>query len=190
MEYRERQPSYKLARHIKRFWSLEYDPAGVAAEPETVLPDGCPEIVFNLSDRFRRIDSGTDEIQPATLFAGQMSRNIAIQPTGAVRLFGVRFHPAGASPLGGFPMCELTDQVIGIDCALGRGGPELEAKIWEANSFEQRITTFEEFFLDRLAAQRAWRRDLELCGRTHRRQRRSDLYFTFKRKARRVRTTA
>lgn len=154
MEYRERRPSNQLANHIKRFWSLEYYPAREAPEPETVLPDGCPEIVFNLSDRFRRIDSGTNEIQPATLFAGQMSRSIAIQPIGAVRLFGVRFHPAGASPVGGFPMCDLSDQVVGIDCAIGRKGLELEAKVREANSFEQRISAFEAFFLERLAARR------------------------------------
>ena len=152
MEYRERQPSRRLAGHIKRFWSLAYDPVDKAAGSETVLPDGCPEIIFNLSDRFRRIDSEANEIQPATLFAGQMSRSIAIQPTGTVQLFGVRFHPAGAFPLGGFSMHELTDQIIGIDCALGREGLELEARIWEAKSFEQRTVAFEAFFLERLAA--------------------------------------
>lgn len=152
MNYRETPPSDRLAGHIKRFWSLEYDAAGDRPQAETVLPDGCPEIVFNLSDRFERIHLAGSEIQPSTLFAGQMSRSIAIQPTGCVRLFGVRFHPAGAFPLGGFPMHELTDRIIGIEGAVGREGKELEARTWDAENFEKRIAAFEAFFLKKLAA--------------------------------------
>lgn len=154
MNYLEAHPSKSVAGHIKRFWTLEYDSAGDASEPETVLPDGCPEIVFNLSDRFRRVDSDNHHVQPSTLFAGQMSRSITIRPTGRVRLFGVRFHPAGAFPLGGFPMHQLTDQIIGIECAIGRAGVELESRIWEAESFEQRTAAFELYFTRKLAAQR------------------------------------
>jgi AraC-like DNA-binding protein len=154
MNYRETPPSQKLAGHIKRFWSLEYDSAGDASEPETVLPDGCPEIVFNLSDRFKRIHPNSQELQPATLFCGQMMRSVMIRPTGRVRLFGVRFHPAGGFPLAGFSMHELTDQIVGIDVALGRDGADLEARISEADGFEDRVAAFEMYFLKRLAGQR------------------------------------
>jgi AraC-like DNA-binding protein len=152
MNYRETFPSKNLAGYIKRFWSLEYNPTGHASEPETVLPDGCPEIVFNLSDRFERINRNGREIQPSTLFAGQMMRSIVIRPTGRVRLFGVRFHPTGAFPLGGFSMHEMTDQTIGVDSVLGSDGSELEARIREAESFESRIAAFEMYFVRKLAA--------------------------------------
>ncbi len=151
MLYREAQPSRLLGTYIKRFWSLEYDPSGAAAEAETVLPDGCPEIVFNLSDRFHRLGSGVDELQPAALFAGQMVSSIAIRPTGSVRLFGVRFQPAGAAPICGIPMSELTGRIVGIECILGKEAFELEARIREVFSFEARIAEFERFLIEKLA---------------------------------------
>lgn len=151
MEYRESHPSLNLSSHIKLFWSLEYCAKGEKSQAETILPDGCPEIVFNLSDRFKRIHSGFDETQPATLFAGQMSRSILIRPTGHVSLFGVRFHPAGAFPMGGLSMHELTDNIVEIGQVLGRCGRGLEERIAEANGFDERVGVFESFFLRQLA---------------------------------------
>ena len=153
MLYKEQQPSPNLAGYIKRFWSLEYDAAGEATEPETVLPDGCPEIVFNLSDRFQRLHPTGPELQPLTLFAGQMSRSIAIQPTGCVRLLGVRFHPAGASALFNFPLSELNDQIMDFRAG-GSEAVELEERIHFGKSFADRIAWFESFFQAKLSRQR------------------------------------
>lgn len=151
MEYRESHPSLNLSSHIKLFWSLEYCAKGEKSQVETILPDGCPEIVFNLSDRFKRLHSGFDETQPATLFAGQMSRSISIRPTGHVSLFGVRFHPAGAFPMGGPSMHELTDNIVEIGHVLGRCGRELEERVADAKGFDERVRVFENFFLRQLA---------------------------------------
>ena len=118
-------------------------------EPETVLPDGCPEIVFNLSDRFVRLHDHHEETQPAALFAGQMSRRILIRPSGSVRLFGVRLQPGAASAFLGFPAHEATNQIIDL-AAIGRTFREIEGKINEAKSFAERIDVFEHFFMDRL----------------------------------------
>lgn len=153
MEYKEQRPSSHLAGNIKRFWSLEYDATGELAEPETVLPDGCPEMVFNLSDRFQRVCNGDAEFQPATLFAGQMIRSIVIRPTGRVRLFGVRFHPAGASALFNFPLCELTDQILDYGIADSEA-VELEEQVNVAGSFSKRVELFEAFFRAKLARSR------------------------------------
>ena len=143
MNYREQIPSPALAHVIKLYWSLEYDSAG--AEVETILPDGCPEIVFNLADRFRRIDSVKTELQPASLFAGQISRSITIKPTGKVKLFGVRLKPAGAFALGGFSLFELTDRMFDIGSIFGRSGIELEDAVNAAPNFKARIGLFERF---------------------------------------------
>ena len=52
MLYQEREPTRALAAVIKHFWELKGD--GASSEPEIILPDGCPELVFNLSDRFEQ----------------------------------------------------------------------------------------------------------------------------------------
>lgn len=153
MEYKELGASPPLSSYIQRFWSLEFDAAHTAG-PEIVLPDGCPEIVFNLSDRFRRLDQHKDELQPLALFAGQMIRRVLIHPTGRVRLFGVRFHPAGAYPLFDFPMDELSNQIVDLTSCIGRSGTRLEEKVNDAPTFEARIEIFEAYFLKRLGAMR------------------------------------
>jgi AraC-like DNA-binding protein len=149
MIYAELRPSPRLASFIKCFWALEYSGS---TDVEPVLPDGCPEIVFNLSDRFLRLYTAHDELQPSALFAGQMSRSIAIRPTGNVNLFGVRFQPAGALPLLRFPMSEITDRIIDLASACGRIGEEVEWRINEARSLAERVAIFESFFVTELAA--------------------------------------
>jgi AraC-like DNA-binding protein len=146
MIYQEQLPSTRLAAIVKRYWSLEYD--GVGAEPETILPDGCPELIFNLSDRFKRVDDGRAEVQPASLFAGQISSRITIRPTGKVKLFGVRFRPSGAFALCGFSAHELTDRMFDIESIFGRDGSLLEETINVASTFEARIEVFEKFVLN------------------------------------------
>ena len=146
MNYSEHLPSPQLAAIVKHYWSLEHD--GARADPETILPDGCPELVFNLSDRFERIDGAKTEIQPATLFAGQMRRSITIRATGKVALFGVRFQAAGASALGRFSLYELTDRIFDIESVLGREGTEMEEAVNLASGFEKKIAVFESFLVE------------------------------------------
>ena len=143
MRYREAAPSPELSNVIKRFWSLDSeDPSGQA---ETILPDGCPEIVFNLSDRFQRIEGPNSTLQPSALFAGQISRSISIRPTGKVSLFGVRFQPAGAFVFGRISSREFTDRIFDISSVFGRSAIDLEDAINQAPKFESRIYFFEQF---------------------------------------------
>jgi AraC-like DNA-binding protein len=150
MIYRETAPARHLKPYVKCFWELEY--ASVTRDPECepVLPDGCPEIVFNLSDRFIRIHDNTDHIQPASILAGQMTRNITIRPSGNVKLFGVRLQPAGASPMLAFPMHEITDQIVDFTAATGEPGRDVEDRINDARQFGDRVAIFEEYLTSRL----------------------------------------
>ncbi len=169
MQYFEAKPSPLLAGFIKCFWSLCSDAGSGAAEP--VLPDGCPEIVFNLSDRFRRLHSdGSYETQPVTIVSGQLRSSISIMSTGRVDLFGVRFHPAGAFPFLRMPLSEITDRVEALDSIIGRDAKLIEQKIANANSFEDRVCAFEGQCLESLNRlpvedDRAQRLSLEISRR-------------------------
>ena len=151
MNYAEARPSRQLTSFIKCFWTLEYSGSSGSAVPaEPVLPDGCPEIVFNLSDRFLRLHAGKEDLQPSALFAGQMSSSISIRPTGNVRLFGVRFWPAGAFPLVRYPLSEFTDQIVEFGVACPGAGSDVENKIQDAGSFSSQVAAFETFFSEQL----------------------------------------
>ncbi|MCB1024669.1 MAG: AraC family transcriptional regulator [Acidobacteria bacterium] len=60
-----------------------------------------------------------------------------------MKLFGVRFHPAGLYPLLRSSLSELTDKVENIEAVLGIRGKELEEKIFESGSDAERIAVFE-----------------------------------------------
>lgn len=150
MIYQESPPAPDLGQIVKCYWSIESD-SMQSSEPELVLPDGCPEIIFNLSDRFIRVHSDSEERQPASLFAGQMSKNIMLRPSGKVRLFGVRLQPAGASSVVRFSVSEITDRIVAFDDACGRDGRELEEKLNEATTFVGRISIFESWVRSNLS---------------------------------------
>lgn len=141
MIYRQKEPTRPFIPIVKCYWEICSDAASTpTAEP--VLPDGCPEIVFNLADRFQRIDpSGAVETQAQAIVSGQLRKGILIKATGRVELFGVRFRPYGAGMFLGLPMAELTDQVISLDMVMRSG--RLEERIAKAQTFEKRIVAFE-----------------------------------------------
>lgn len=151
MKYQESPPSAQFAGEIKCFWAIE-DAVGAGSEPQPVLPDCCPEIVFNLSERFRRFHSeNTFELQPRTLVAGQMTRSILIGPSGGVNLFGVRFHPTGLFGTFTTPMSQFTDRIENADGLWGNAENLLHEQLSEAGSFQERIECFESFLLLRQA---------------------------------------
>jgi len=134
---------------------MESDASEFERPTEPVLPDGCPEIVFNLADRFQRLHAGGEiETQPAAIFSGQLRTNIQIRPTGKVRLFGVRFHPAGASLFAGFHLAELTDRIVSLDSVFGHSAGLIEEMIAEASTFEDRVSLFEKVLLGLLPMRR------------------------------------
>lgn len=91
MEYREWDPPAWLADRIVCLWNLQAAP-GEAAPIERVLPDGCPEIIVNRADPFRRVDPGA-RAQDRCLVVGPLRRALLLAPTGAVDLVGVRIQP-------------------------------------------------------------------------------------------------
>lgn len=160
MKYQESPPSAQFAGEIKCFWAIE-DAAGADNEPQPVLPDCCPEIVFNLSDRFRRFHSENNfEMQPRTLVAGQMTRGILIGPSGNVNLFGVRFHPVGAFGAFTAPMSQLTDRIENADGIWGNAESLLHEQLSAAASFQERIECFESFLHLRQAKTKQISREL------------------------------
>jgi AraC-like DNA-binding protein len=69
----------------------------------------------HLGDPFDSIDAaGRHDRQPAILFAGQLTSQLTLRPTGRIRVVGVRFHPFGAAALGVGPLHELSGLTIGV----------------------------------------------------------------------------
>jgi AraC-like DNA-binding protein len=148
MEYREYRPKAPISSIVKCFWSIDHV-GQVDAPSEPVLPDGCPEIVFNLADRFQKIAVTREvETQASAIISGQLRSRIFIRPTGRVRLFGIRFQPFGAGIFLGIPLSELIDQVVPLGSLLGEAAVQFERRIAEQNDFEGQISVAEDTLLN------------------------------------------
>ena len=96
MRYREIVPPPSLRPLVHRIWVLQGE-AEAEAEFQRAMPDGRPEIIFNLADRFESRGPGGPERQPEALLVGPTTRAIELRPTGRVDLLGLRLQP-GAAP--------------------------------------------------------------------------------------------
>jgi len=115
MHYQEYSPVPALRSVVERIWTLTGTAADLGGEDQPVLPDGRPELILHLGDRFDRIDAnGRVDRQPAAIFAGQLTSQLTLRPTGRIDVVGVRFHPFGAVSLGFGPLSRLSGLTIGV----------------------------------------------------------------------------
>src|SRR5688572_11234427 len=116
MQYAEFQPLPGLAAIVDRLWTLSGDAASLGADTQPVLPDGRPELILHFGDAFERVHAdGLVERQPDVIFAGQLTSQLLLRPTGLIRVLGVRFHPYGAAAVVRAPQHELAGLTIGVD---------------------------------------------------------------------------
>lgn len=106
--YEERAPPEALRPFIRCLWTYAApDPSG---DVQRIAPDGCPELIIDLGAPYE--EEGEDGVfrpQPSVIFAGQMTRPMAIRPAGPVEILAARFEPDGARDFLGFPLTQATD---------------------------------------------------------------------------------
>jgi AraC-like DNA-binding protein len=115
VHYEEDRPLPALAPFIERVWTLEGHASMLRGALQPVLPDGRPELILHLGDRFERLDEGgRAERQDELIFAGQMTSQLVLRPTGAIKVLGIRFEPFGASALFRVPQHELAGLTLDL----------------------------------------------------------------------------
>ena len=151
MNYQTFQPQTNLQPLIKCYWALEV-PAETNPQKQRIVPDGCMELIFILGDDIKRYTSETEFIiQPRAVVVGQITEPFIIQPTGYVNCFAVRFYPFGFANFISTPLKELENKETHINQLFEEStANELEQKIIQAESDEQRIEIIETFLLDKL----------------------------------------
>ena len=145
MRFRQFPPIPALQPVIECLWTLESDGAP-PGEIEPVLPDGCPELVMQFGDRFERLYAdGTVERQSDLLFAGQLTSQIALRPTGAVATLGIRFRPGSAAAILHMPQSALVGTTLGVDVLdrnLYRGLSKIRG---EARSLDEAVVAVQRY---------------------------------------------
>lgn len=107
--YEEHEPPASLRPFVRTIWTY----AAPSPDPgvQRIAPDGCPELVLDIGAPYEEQGpDGAFRLQPRALFAGQMTRPLALRPAGPVELVAVRFEPDGARDWLGLPLAEATDR--------------------------------------------------------------------------------
>jgi AraC-like DNA-binding protein len=150
LRYRELRPRSPLHRFVECFWFVSGD--GRGAPIQTIVPDGCPELIVHSGEPFRRGHGEPAERQPRAFLVGALTEALRVQPTARISTMGIRFRPSGLSAFLRVPQDELTDRTTPVDALWGAAGRELEARMHEATGEVQRALIAEVFLLARLAA--------------------------------------
>lgn len=108
MRYQEYKPPVDLAPWVKLFWVFECrsnDPV-----PETIVADGCPELIIHFRSPFAEIDrDGKLLKQPVAVACGQLTRPLVLHSSLNAGMIGIRFQPSGLAAFVSDSMQSLTD---------------------------------------------------------------------------------
>ncbi|WP_342083714.1 helix-turn-helix domain-containing protein [Dyadobacter sp. OTU695] len=140
MAYIEYRPHTALTPYIDAYWQVFGDNTPMAVE--TIMPDGCVDIIMNLGDDELPDPDGFFMKSEQSYLVGTMSHAIetAVSPTS--HLIGVRFRPAGFAAFYGYAsMHEFTDQTAEFEAKLA---PDLRGVNYEPKHY------LDQFFLKRL----------------------------------------
>lgn len=150
MNYQTFPSSPELAGLVSCYWTLE----GAASNPpvpQTIVPDGCMEMIFHHGDLYRQyLPDGSSILQPRCFVFGQLTRPLVIEPTGVTNIFSVRFHPEGFSPWLTCPVRELENRAVSLEELYGITGQQLEQHLLGSYTVAGRIAIVENFLLQRL----------------------------------------
>lgn len=124
--YSEVAPPPALTPFVSRLWSYRADtPSGSV---QRIVPDGCCELIIHLGTPYdEQRPDGEWHSQARVLFAGQLTRPLALRPTGPVHVIAARFTPDGARPFVGAPLTRATDRTLDLSERLPRPPSDLPA---------------------------------------------------------------
>ncbi len=116
--YEEFAPPPTLRPFVRVLWT--YAAPAPTGGVQRIAPDGCSELVIDLAAPYEEADEdGVFRPQPPVIFAGQMTRPMAIRPVGPVEIVAAKFEPDGARDFLGRPMIEATDRRLDLTARLG-----------------------------------------------------------------------
>ncbi|WP_292085133.1 MULTISPECIES: helix-turn-helix domain-containing protein [unclassified Brevundimonas] len=115
--YQEFAPPPSLRPFVRVLWT--YAAPTPTGEVQRIAPDGCPELVIDLAAPYEEAgEDGVFRPQPPVIFAGQMTRPMAIRPVGPVEIVAAKFEPDGARDFLARPLIEATDLRLDLTARL------------------------------------------------------------------------
>lgn len=145
MKYQTYEPVASLSTLVRCYWTLE-SPIESPVAKQTIVPDGCMEMIFHYGDLYKQYSqNGSSIIQPRCFVIGQLTQPLEIEPTGVTGIFAVRFQPNGFFPFATVPIKEMANTAVPFGQLFGAAGKATEQDILNACSALERIQRIERF---------------------------------------------
>ena len=142
-------PSKILAPYIRRYWALE----NTLDEGETcvqrIIPTGLTELLLYFHQRPKVLHNDKSLSHNVALY-GHHNDFYDIELTGKYSLFSIMFEPQGLMQFFKFPLYEICNRNVPLQYLNGQDGRDLEEKMAEANTFQQRVFIAETYFYNLL----------------------------------------
>ncbi len=152
MDYQTYEPSAPINSFVKCYWTLDA-PKSLSAEKQRIVPDGCMEMIFHHGDLYwQYLKDGSYIVQPQCFVFGQITKMLEIEASGVTGIFSVRFHPGGFIPFASLTTKQMENRAVPLNELFDNGVQELEAKMLNALTTEDRIKIIEAFLIDKLIA--------------------------------------
>ncbi|HJS58549.1 MAG TPA: helix-turn-helix domain-containing protein [Vicinamibacteria bacterium] len=154
MQYRELRPSEPYRDSVECVWIVE-GASSVRGPCETIVPDGCAELILHLGERFAGGFGGALVTQPRAILVGPLSRPFLVsRPRGPILTLGVRFRPGGLRAYLHAPVHELAEIASDGRAVFGRSAASLAEALFEARDDAARLRLVEDFLGERRRASR------------------------------------
>ncbi len=141
MIYTEFEPHPQLAPYIDAYWTAKGDEQ--QPRKETILPDGCIDIILNAGDDFTTDQQGTSMKHEKFYLVGTMTRHKETVMHNKINLLGIRFKPGAFSAFYQFDsLHEITNQTIEFDKKLA---PDI------GKLLQKPVSCLNQFLLDKLS---------------------------------------
>lgn len=149
MSFSTQNPSPILAPYIKQYWGIENCVSAGSEYMQRIVPSGLIELSFYLGDKPQVKDDKYD-FSGNTVITGQLRAYYELEITGTLSLFSISFQPQGAMMFFGIPISEFYNQNISIKHILKNPISELESRLCEAGSFNDKVLLAEKFLINQL----------------------------------------
>jgi AraC-like DNA-binding protein len=145
-------PAIALGPFIQFYTQVEVslrDPLVIRPIPARASP--MMEFVFGDRFKIRYRESGDEATTPAAALVGTLTRPLAsLLHQGTFHSFVIMFQIQGLTDLFGVPSSEVINHTYEADAVLGKSIRELEQRLGNCESFQQRVSTANHFFVERL----------------------------------------
>jgi AraC-like DNA-binding protein len=150
MRFQIIKPTGILAQFIKYYWVMEKSPLEDDV-CERVIPTGSIDLMFHYRNCFKVKSCDNSTYRQANSFVSGISNSYAdVTTNGETGLICVTFHPFGAYNFFNFPLLEIENQNISLDCIFGNQSDELYEQLCIAHFLNERIAVIENFLLSKL----------------------------------------